>query len=132
MQALKNNFGYAIYKFMLQCCLISLAFLIIMLFSGDVGLNFWDILELILSIPLFSVIIALIRLALKCVHTLLSYGGVLRFVIDIVVSLIVILAIGHFIPTTMSDIVATILLIVVDLLYIVALLYFKTSPRSEE
>lgn len=132
LQTFKNNHGNTLYNFLLQCCLISLAFIIFLFFIGDVEISFFGILEFILSIPILSIIIALIRLALKCVHALLPYGGLLRLGIDIIVSLVVILAIGHFIPTTGSDILMTILLIAFDLLYVAAMIYLKNSPVPEE
>lgn len=131
MQTIKINYGYTIFTFLLQCSLIALALLVVMLITGSLEITVWGIFEFILSIPVFSVIIALIRLALKCVHTLLPYGGILRLLIDIIVSVIVVATVGQYLPSLESNVLSTILLIGVDLLYLAVMVYFRNSPKSE-
>jgi len=134
LQAFKNNHGPMIFTFMVQCCLISIAFFAILFLIQGFDASFVDILEMLLLVPLCSIIVALLRIALKVVHKLLPYGGILQLIIDIITFAIVFAAIGYsssFFPT-MPAVVEFILLIGFDLLYITAILYFKKPDSPEE
>ena len=127
----KNEYGDSIGKYLLQSSLISIAIIVLLNIVGGTNVTLLGIIEWILTIPIFSVIVILIRMALKCVHTILPQGGIIRLLIDIIVSIVVITAIGYFMPTMDSNIVSTILLIVFDLLY-TAVVIFLISPGQSQ
>lgn len=131
----KSNFGDVIGKYLLQCSLISVAIIVLLNIISGVEVTLLGIFEWVLSIPIFSVIVILVRMALKCVHVLLPQGGVIRLLIDIIISLVVITAVGYFMPTPESNVISTILLIIFDLLYIAIIIFLlksKTMPEDNQ
>ncbi len=132
LEKFKSTFGDTVGKYLLQCSLISVAIIVLLNIIAGVEVTLWGILEWVLSVPVFSVIVILVRMALKCVHILLPQGGVIRLVIDIIVPLVVITAVGYFMPTPESNIISTILLVVFDLLYIGSIIFLLKTKTTQD
>ena len=102
----KNSFGDTVGKYLLQCTIIAVAIIVLINIIAGVKVSLWGIIEWILSIPVFSIIVILVRMALKFVHIFLPQGGIIRLAIDIIVSLVVIknhFYIVHFLKLKNKD-----------------------------
>ncbi len=117
-----NSLGVYLLKAVGVAALIVLA---IMLISK--AKTFSAIFELIVALPLFSLFVVAVRLAIKLVHIVIPMrAGIVKFIFDFIVFGIVMMSLGYVldkIPTPGSDSFQIILTLLFDILYLTFIVF---------
>lgn len=129
--------GYKIGMYLLKNIGITAVFIALMIiFTSDVKLTFAGLLEWLVTLPIFSIFVMAVRIAIKLIHKIFPMNpGIVKIIFDFVIFIAVTVAFGMFIgniPMPDSNFLQMLIVSVFDLLYVGLIAFLLLSKKQQE
>ena len=128
--------GRSIGMFLLTNIGIAMLFMVGILLIGQQSITLGTVLGLLISLPLFATIVAIVRCIIRLVHKIIPMApGLVKFVFDFVIMGVVLMLLGFWfrgIEMVDSDVFQTILFLLFDALYIFLTVLLLNANKNKK
>lgn len=128
--------GRSIGMFLLTNVGIAMLFMVGILLIGQQSITLGTVLGLLISLPLFATIVAIVRCIIRLVHKIIPMApGLVKFVFDFVIMGVVLMLLGFWfrgIQMVDSDVFQTILFLLFDALYIFLTVLLLNANKNKK